>query len=167
MKDTFQRRFLEAKESSGYSWSEIADKTGLSKPRISQYKNGKYEPTPEALYSLAGVLNVNPAWLMGYDVPKDPNYVDPETSAIMTRQMVNVLRDIGLGRIDPNDTVFAEIDPEDTILIAIRDAFAEMADSMVSLSPAEQALLDAYRAATPEAQMAAMLTLKANRKEQP
>ena len=33
------------------------------------------------------------------------------------------------------------------------------------LSPAEQALLDAYRAATPEAQMAAMLTLKANRKE--
>ena len=35
------------------------------------------------------------------------------------------------------------------------------------LSPAEQDLLDAYRAATPEAQMAAMLTLKANRKEQP
>lgn len=118
MTDTFQRRFIEAKNLSGYTWTEIAEKSGLSKPRISQYKTGKYEPSPGALYALALALHVNPAWLMGYDVPSDPLYVGED---------VKYYRD--------------------------------------DLSEEEYDLVDLFRSATEQAQNAAIITLKANRKE--
>ena len=36
---------------------------------ISQYVSGKVEPNQEKLFILAKALNVNEAWLMGFDVP--------------------------------------------------------------------------------------------------
>ncbi len=50
---------------------DVAEKSGLEKAQISQYKNGKYEPMQDALYKLAKALNVNVAWLMGHDVPME------------------------------------------------------------------------------------------------
>lgn len=50
---------------------DVAEKSGLDKAQISQYKNGKYEPMQDALYKLAKALNVNVAWLMGHDVPME------------------------------------------------------------------------------------------------
>lgn len=50
---------------------DVAEKSGLDKAQISQYKNGKYEPMRDALYKLAKALNVNVAWLMGHDVPME------------------------------------------------------------------------------------------------
>lgn len=38
---------------------------------ISQYVNGKYLPTQKKLTILALALEVNEAWLMGYDVPME------------------------------------------------------------------------------------------------
>lgn len=50
---------------------ELAEKTGISKPRISCYLSGKYEPKQEALYQLGKALNVAEMWLAGYDIPYD------------------------------------------------------------------------------------------------
>lgn len=50
---------------------DVAEKSGLDKAQISQYKNGKYEPMQDALYKLAKALNVNVAWLMEHDVPME------------------------------------------------------------------------------------------------
>ena len=38
---------------------------------ISQYVNGKVEPSQDRIDLLAEALNVSEAWLMGYDVPKE------------------------------------------------------------------------------------------------
>lgn len=45
----------------------------LSKSHLSQYVNGKSEPDQHKLFILAETLNVNEAWLMGYDVERDKN----------------------------------------------------------------------------------------------
>lgn len=69
--DTFQHRFIQAMEIRGMRQVDVAEKSGLDKAQISQYKTGKYEPMQDALYKLATALNVNVAWLMGHDVPME------------------------------------------------------------------------------------------------
>lgn len=45
--------------------------TKVSKSDISSYVNCKYKPNQLKLMVLARALNVNEAWLMGYDVPRE------------------------------------------------------------------------------------------------
>lgn len=66
--ETFQRRFLQAKEQSGLRWIDIAKRSGLDKASISQYKNGVHIPEPDALYRLSVALNVSMEWLTGAEV---------------------------------------------------------------------------------------------------
>lgn len=47
---------------------ELADKSGVSKASISQYVNGSHAPSNISSGKMASVLNVNPLWLMGFDV---------------------------------------------------------------------------------------------------
>ncbi len=44
----------------------------MNKSDISQYCSGKVEPNQDKLFVLSSALNVNVAWLMGYDVPSEP-----------------------------------------------------------------------------------------------
>lgn len=67
--ETFQKRFIQAKEQSGLRWIDIAKRSGLDKASISQYKNGVHTPEPDALFKLAKVLNVTMEWLTGADTP--------------------------------------------------------------------------------------------------
>lgn len=69
--DTFKNRFIQAMDIRNMRQVDVAEKSGLDKAQISQYKNGKYEPMQDALYKLAKALNVNVAWLMGHDVPME------------------------------------------------------------------------------------------------
>ena len=71
MKSTFQKRLQERMDELGFRQADLAERTGLSKSRISHYINGRYEAKQEALYLLAKALDVNEAWLMGHDVPKE------------------------------------------------------------------------------------------------
>lgn len=43
----------------------------MNKSDISQYVSGKVEPSQEKLVVLGLALNVNEAWLMGFDVPME------------------------------------------------------------------------------------------------
>ena len=49
----------------------ICEKEGvkLQKNDLSQYISGKFQPRQDKLTILSLALNVNEAWLMGYDVP--------------------------------------------------------------------------------------------------
>lgn len=69
--DTFRNRLIAAMEIRGMRQVDLAEKSGLPKAQISQYKNGKYEPMQDALYKLAKALSVNVAWLMGHDAPME------------------------------------------------------------------------------------------------
>lgn len=48
---------------------ELANASGVSKASISQYLNGSHSPSNISSGKMAKVLNVNPVWLMGFDVP--------------------------------------------------------------------------------------------------
>lgn len=43
----------------------------LGRNDLSQYVSGKVEPGQHKLYVIGKALNVNEAWLMGYDVPRE------------------------------------------------------------------------------------------------
>ena len=45
----------------------------LNSNDLSQYVTGKVEPRQNKVSVLSDALNINPAWLMGYDVPMDKN----------------------------------------------------------------------------------------------
>jgi len=66
--ETFQNRLREAMRIREINGVELAKKTGYNKANISQWVNGVYEAKQEGVYKLANALNINEAWLMGYDV---------------------------------------------------------------------------------------------------
>ena len=55
---------------------ELAEKTGISQSTISQYRSGYSKPKDKRLVKIAEALQVNPAWLMGLDVPEEPQSPD-------------------------------------------------------------------------------------------
>jgi len=69
--ETFQKRLIQAMEIREMRQVDLAQKSGLPKAQISQYRSGKYEPMQDALYKLAKALSVNVEWLMGHDVPME------------------------------------------------------------------------------------------------
>lgn len=49
---------------------ELAEKSGVLRSSISQYMNGTNSMSNTKAGIIAEVLEVNPVWLMGFDVPK-------------------------------------------------------------------------------------------------
>lgn len=56
---------------SGLKASELSSITGISKSSISHYLKGDWEGKQDAVFFISKALNVNEAWLMGYDLPMD------------------------------------------------------------------------------------------------
>lgn len=53
---------------------DLADKAKINKASISQYINGTHKPSNLSATKIASALyNINPVWVMGFDVPK---YID-------------------------------------------------------------------------------------------
>lgn len=67
-------RFSEVLWQNELTAQELADKAQVSKSSISQYINGKNSPSNFTAKKIADCLKVkvNPAWLMGLDVEKQP-----------------------------------------------------------------------------------------------
>ena len=74
----FQLRLNHALKVRNMKPVDLAEKTGISKPRISQYTNGVYVPKSDALFKLADALNVSPEWLRGLNVPMELRPNNPE-----------------------------------------------------------------------------------------
>lgn len=53
---------------------DLSRKTNVSEGTISCYINGKYQAKQNRVKVFAEALNVNPAWLMGYDVPMETEH---------------------------------------------------------------------------------------------
>lgn len=55
----------------GMKQSELCEKTKIPKSALSEYISGAYEPRQDRLFLIAQVLDVDPVWLMGFDVPME------------------------------------------------------------------------------------------------
>ena len=62
------KRLLLALSNAGISQQELSEKSGVSKASISQYVNGFHSPSKISSGKMGKVLNVEPLWLMGFDV---------------------------------------------------------------------------------------------------
>ena len=65
----FQSRLQKVISERGITASELSDASGVDKPSLSNYINGKYEPKQDKVYKLARALNVDPGWLMTGEEP--------------------------------------------------------------------------------------------------
>lgn len=71
---TFAQRLREAMHLRRLNQTDLHDLTGIGKPSISTYLKGEYKAKQDKVDLLATVLDVNPAWLMGYDVSMDSSH---------------------------------------------------------------------------------------------
>lgn len=72
--DTFVKcsvRLAQALRLRGMKQADLCNKTGIPKSAMSQYISGAFEPKQDRLALIAQALDVDPAWLMGYDVPME------------------------------------------------------------------------------------------------
>lgn len=69
--NSFKDRLKFAMQNKNLNQSELSKLTGIGRNSISDYLKGKYEAKQDKIYILAKYLNVNEAWLMGYDVSKE------------------------------------------------------------------------------------------------
>lgn len=74
--ESFNNRLLKALMINNMSQAELARRSGVDKGSISRYLQGKFSPKQGAVYSMARVLGVSPAWLIGEDVPMKPTNPD-------------------------------------------------------------------------------------------
>ncbi len=94
----------------------ISDEYGerLGKNDLSQYVSGKTEPGQKKLFILGKALGVNPTWLLGLDVPKEFETIEPNTNNIPFNQSVGtpynpIVHEIPiLGRIAAGLPLYAE-----------------------------------------------------------
>ena len=93
-------RIKEALALKGSKPADLCAMTDISKATISQYINGFYEPSQVRIEIISRALNVNEAWLMGYDVPmernkpitqKDDELIDALNNRPELRQLLNSL----------------------------------------------------------------------------
>lgn len=70
MKETdTQHRLIELMNTLNITQQDIADRTGIHKSAISMYIHGKRVPRQDMVDLIATAFDLDPAWVMGYDVP--------------------------------------------------------------------------------------------------
>ena len=76
-KSDFASRLSQALEARGMKAADLSKKTKVAEGTISCYINGRYEAKQNRVQVFAEALDVNPAWLMGYDVPMEAERFQP------------------------------------------------------------------------------------------
>ena len=51
--------------------SELCRRTKIATSAMSEYVKGLYDPKQDKIYIMSEALNVDPVWLMGFDVPME------------------------------------------------------------------------------------------------
>lgn len=82
---TSQKRIAEMMKVFNITQSDIVRKTKIPKSTLSNYLSGKRTPDQEHLSLLSDPYGINPAWLMGYDVPMElrHNHTDAKNEIII------------------------------------------------------------------------------------
>lgn len=71
-----KHRLQELLDMLNISKTEFCKKSGLNKSALSNYLNGDREPRQDKLVLIADAFKISPSWLMGYDVPIEPQRLE-------------------------------------------------------------------------------------------
>lgn len=69
--DTFQNRLEKALKIRNVKPVELHEKTGISESLLSKYLSGNAIARQRKISLISDALNINPIWLMGYDIPME------------------------------------------------------------------------------------------------
>ena len=87
------KRLQQALSMANMTQQELADKCKINKASISQYINGSHAPSNISSGKMGKALNVNPLWLMGYEVSmKDDRFT--EESADLDADVIFLSKEI-------------------------------------------------------------------------
>ena len=67
--------------------TQLAARANIDKGQLSSYISGKYKPRQNNIDALAAALNVNEAWLMGFDVPMERASNNIETDQSVSKSV--------------------------------------------------------------------------------
>ena len=62
-------RLRQALDIRGMKAVELCERTGIPQGAVSYYLAGKSKPKADRIYIISQALDINEAWLLGYDVP--------------------------------------------------------------------------------------------------
>ena len=89
------KRLQIALNNANISAQELSNRSSVAKASISQYVNGSHKPSNISSGKMASVLDVNPLWLMGFDVPMKIN--TPTARPYRKGVVINVLGRVAAG----------------------------------------------------------------------
>ena len=80
LKESCAERLRQALAARKMRQADLCQRTGIPKSAISQYLSGAFEPKQDRVAILARALNVQEAWLMGFNVPMERDEPAPDVS---------------------------------------------------------------------------------------
>lgn len=98
--------------------SVLAYRLGVDRSYITNYISGRYSPKTDILHKMAEILNVSPAWLLGYDVPMHEDDTRFENNSSLEEyglRPVRLKRFPMLGEIACGQPIFANEEHESYI----------------------------------------------------
>lgn len=113
----------------GITQTEFCQKTGITKSALSNYLNGDRTPRQDQISKIAEAYNINPSWLMGYNVQMDNDLgfdFDFDLKLIETNLRVN-----DESRKDRVNKYSIMIDPEITKIIKAYQKSDDLTKAMV------------------------------------
>lgn len=162
--EKFAKRFSDLIKNSNYDVPKLAEMLGLkSKSTIYRYMNGDMAPKIPTVKYASEIFNVNPLWLMGYDVPmKINNKIDELGNPVVEVPILGTVKagydylaqENWIGTIDISkklaetgeffalkihgDSMFPVFIENDTVVVRKQDDF-ENGDIIVALINGEEA----------------------------
>lgn len=140
----------------GLSMRDLAAKIGVSVGTISRWESGNIEALhPQNILSLCQTLGIP---LSAFGAGKD-------SEIHIQKERIYEIREMAADNLEPDAAINGTIDVKDIRDIALFEVFQEIAEELSEYTENEINLVEAFRGATPEAQMAAYMTLMSNQKK--
>lgn len=101
----FHKRLKYAIDLSGFTQTDLCKKTNIPKSAMSQYLSGSFKPKDNRTYLLAKALDVDEAWLMGYDVPMNGNKSANHTNSNRLNTFIDLCSQLNDDELDIIETL--------------------------------------------------------------
>lgn len=108
-------RIIQALRIRNMNAKQLSDLTKIPKSSISQYMSGYAKPKQDRIYLISQALNVNPTWLLGYDVNMEDD-IQNVMKSFDNIYPIDVQKIPMLGTIACGEPIYADEDRESYVL---------------------------------------------------
>ena len=141
---TISERIKEALEIRDMKQTDLVKLTGITKGALSSYISGAYEPKQRNIYKIAQALNVNEAWLMGYDVSMDKekinNTIHSQTTSMINYNLEQYIQNLGFNIIGDEAEGYLILDTKEAeyeINLSDLESFDDTTESFIKFKLSE------------------------------